>query len=65
MIRQRMRWLATGLLVTGLLATSGAWAQNAFMMDGGAFSNMMMQPQIYDGLRRNMELARGKDWGKE
>ncbi|URI07220.1 hypothetical protein MW290_00920 [Aquincola tertiaricarbonis] len=65
MIRKRMRRLATGLLVTGLLTGSGAWAQNAFMMDGGAFTNAMMQPQIYDGLRRNMELARGKDWGKE
>lgn len=65
MIRQHMRRLAAGLLVTGLLTGPGAWAQNAFMMDGGAFSNAMMQPQIYDGLRRNMELARGKDWGKE
>ena len=65
MIRPRMRWLATGLLTTALLTTTAAQAQNAFMMDGGAFSNAMMQPQIYDGLRRNMELARGKDWGKE
>lgn len=61
MIRHRMRRAAIALLLAGLGATTGAQAQNAFLIDGGTFANMMMQPNIDRMLQRNMALARG-DW---